>query len=85
MLTSDKAGGQHTVSSKFQVADVTRALWSVGVICDCGVGVVFKADQAITKQDGTEICVFQRKNGLYVARVKLRNLAFQQGFQRPGK
>ena len=77
MLTLDGLGGEHMVSSKFQVADVTRALWSVGVICDAGLEAKFKAEYAVVcKPDGTPVCHFERKKGLYVTTVKVRNPLF---------
>ena len=92
MLTCDKRGGLHAVHTKFQVADVTRALWSVGVICDAGLKVTFDKDTASVRDaKGVELCHFQRKNGLYVATVKLKNPLYvkpaktpEQGFRRQG-
>ena len=91
LLTPDRHGSLHAVSSTFQVADVTRALWSVGLICDSGLKVDFTADHAYVKdQEGREVCHFTRKNGLYVAMVKLKNPEFKsikavdQDFQRRG-
>ncbi len=94
MMTTDSNGKQHAVESKFQVADVTRALWSVGVICDSGLKVLFDADHAtVHDRKGVELCRFERRQGLYIATVKLKNPAFKQpdatpsksGFQRPGR
>ncbi len=83
-VTKDSNGVAHEVNSKFQVADVTRALWSVGVICDSGLNVKFSKERAVVlDENGVELCMFQRKNGLYVAQVRLRNPLFK-GFQRPG-
>ena len=85
MVTTDGRGGAHEVHSKFQVADVTRALWSVGVICESGLKVAFDEDKAvISTPDGMEVCSFERKNGLYVTQVQLRN-PLHEGFQRQGK
>ena len=84
MMTEDGKGGVHHVASKFQVADVTRALWSVGVICDAGLRATFSAHEAVVhKPDGTPICHFQRTTGLYIAKTRVRNPKFQ-GFRRPG-
>ena len=85
LVTLDSRGGEHNVHSTFQVADVTRALWSVGLICDSGLKVEFGQTMAVIKDaQGVEICVFRRVNGLYVAKAKLRNPLFK-GFQRPGE
>jgi hypothetical protein len=85
MTTLDSRGIEHEISSKFHVADVTRALWSVGVICDAGLEARFKADAAVVcKPDGTPVCHFVRKKGLYVTKVKVKNPLFE-GFQRQAR
>jgi hypothetical protein len=67
---------------------VTRALWSVGLICDSGLNAIFKATHAVVQdKGGREVCYFERKHGLYVTTVKLLNPLYQesnQGFQRQG-
>ena len=96
LMTVDMKGGKHAVQSNFQIADVTRALWSVGLICDAGLRVEFKAESAsVLDTTGKELCHFERKQGLYIAQVKLENPAYraaarpaepaEQGFQRPGR
>ena len=88
-LTFDASGGEHAVNSNFQVADVTRALWSVGVICDAGLKVTFGATSASVRDStGRELCHFERRQGLYIAKVKLENPLYkadEQGFQRQGR
>ena len=65
MVTSDGRGGAHDVHSKFQAAGVTRALWSVGVICESGLKVAFDETKAVVSTpEGKEVCAFERKNGL---------------------
>ena len=78
--------GEHgSVGIRWQVADVTRALWSVGLICDSGLKVQFGPKSAvITDASGVELCTFERRSGLYVARLKLPNTLLK-GFQRPGQ
>ena len=75
--------------SVFQVAEVTRPLWSVGKICDQGFEARFtKTKATILDEQGREVLSFERRNGLYVARVKLRNPRFAaqpEGFGRPGQ
>ena len=70
------------------MADVTRALWSVGLICDSGLNAIFYATHAVVRdKDGREVCYFERKHGLYVTTVKLLNPLHtenSQGFQRQG-
>ena len=73
MMSTDSKGGVHEIHSKFQVADVTRALWSVALICDSGLKVDFATDHAVIKdKSGKELCVFERRGGLYVAQMKLK-------------
>ena len=85
MIAVDSTGEQHQISSRFEAADVTRALWSVGLICDSGLGVQFSSDKAIVSDKaGNEICVFHRSNGLYVAEVQVEN-PMGESFHRPGK
>ena len=75
----------HNISSKFEAADVTRALWSVGLICDAGSDVKFNKNKAsVMNSSGVELCAFNRENGLYVANVKVRNPKHPD-FQRPGR
>ena len=71
---SDEGIGRD-IQSTFQIAAVTRPLMSVGRICDEGHTVTFDAIMAVVKSaDGSELCRFQRgSNGLYVAKLKLRN------------
>ncbi len=86
MISTDGDGRKHAISSKLHVADVTRALWSVGVICDAGLEAKFKADHAVVqKPDGTPVCHFVRqKGGLYIAKVQVRNPMYE-GFRRPAR
>jgi len=84
MVAKDSHGGVHNISSKFEAADVTRALWSVGLICDAGLDVKFtKTRASVVNPQGVEVCAFHRENGLYVAAVKIRNPKHAD-FQRPG-
>ena len=74
LVSGDSKGIGHEITSKFEVADVTRALWSVGLICDSGLKVSFsKTNAYVHDADGKELCVFVRTNGLYVADVKIEN------------
>lgn len=84
LVTSDAKGRGHAVKANFQIADVTRPLWSVGLICDSGLDVRFRAESAsILNKEGVEICHFERKHGLYIATVQLENPA-HEGFGRLG-
>ena len=83
LITKDSGGVGHAVKANFQIADVTRALWSVGLICDSGLQVTFAAMSAsISDKSGREICHFVRRHGLYIATVQLEN-PMHEGFGRP--
>ena len=72
------------IKTTFQVAKVTRPLWSVGRICDEGFEVKFTNNEAyVLTKEGKEVCKFNRKRGLYVAELRLKS-ASQSGFQRRG-
>ena len=71
----------------FQVAKVIRPLMSVSKICDAGLAVKFTKDLALViDAKDNEVCRFQRRGGLYVASMKMRNPSFkpEQRFTRPG-
>ena len=61
------------IQSKFQVCNVSRPLWSVGKICDVGCTVTFDNRGAHVKHNATgkNLCLFERRGGLYVARLPL--------------
>ena len=85
MVAKDSRGESHNIQSRFEVADVTRALWSVGLICDNGLDVKFSAQRALVLDAaGNELCEFQRVNGLYIADVMIEN-PMHSDFQRPGR
>ena len=74
--------GEEYVSC-FQVAAVTRPLWSVGRICDKGYRAVFDDKEAkIIDKKGVTVCLFQRVGGLYLGTMRLRNPHFKD-FRRP--
>ena len=66
--------------STFQVCETNRPLWSVGKICDSGHKVFFTATGAeiIHEKTGKTHIKFERKNGLYVAGLKLANPSFRR-------
>ena len=86
-MTLELQSGDAAISSKFQVAKISRPLWSVGKICDAGYKVVFDARQGAIyhKQSGSQVGVFERKGGLYVSDMKLRNPSYvaKGGKQQP--
>ena len=80
--------GDKAISSTFQVAEVSRPLYSVSKICDEGCDVHFCASHAwITKGD-VEVARFPREHGLYVAEMLLRppdvDASNASGFARQG-
>jgi len=85
LLSQDSKGKTHNIKTRFEAADVTRALWSVGVLCDAGLDVKFTKEKAVVLDpNGVEVCVAYRKNGLYVSKVKIRNPK-HAGFHRQGQ
>ena len=97
MLLSFESDSGKKIESIFQVCQINRPLWSVGKICDAGCKVVFNSTGAdvIHAESGKTCCSFQRRNGLYVATLNLRNPSRvsravlrevpKQTFTRPGR
>ena len=68
-----RPGETHQFRSTFQSARVTRPLMSVAKICSNGFRCVFDDKQAkIIDKDDQVACVFERKGGLYLSRMKLK-------------
>ncbi len=64
---------------------MTGPLWSVGLICDSGLLVNLNKESAtVSSKEGKVLCYFQRVNGLYIAKVKIKNPKHPD-FRRPGK
>ena len=65
------------IRSTFQVAAVTRPLWSVSCILDTcpeNSEAVFRRHEAVIKDgSGKVVAKFPRKGGLYVGTLMLRN------------
>jgi len=61
--------------SLFQLAPVSRPLYSVGRICDTGAEVSFTKHKATVRKDGRTIAVFERYNGLYLANLEVKGEA----------
>ncbi len=79
--------GEAEVESTFQVAEVSRPLFSVSKVCDAGYDVVFNAKRAkIVNSKGVVVGVFERQGGLYVAKIRVRNPKAKpsEGFGRRG-
>ena len=64
--------GGRNVRSTFQVADVTRALYSVSKICDDGCEVYFTATEAVVTKHGNVVTRFKREGGLYTAEMEIK-------------
>ena len=65
--------GGKTTKSTFQVADVTRALYSVSKICDDGCEVYFTATEAVITKNDVVVTRFVREGGLYVAEMQIKD------------
>jgi len=84
MLAPNEKGSPQSVRAKFQCADVTRALLSVGLVHDAGLDTKFHKEWAkVLDASGKQLMYFARKHGLYIATVKIPNPLFK-GFQRQG-
>jgi len=69
------------IDNVVQVADVTRALHSTGLICDTKKEVLLTETEAVVVPAGTlskfvgslkRVATYKRKGGLYVAKMKIR-------------
>ena len=89
LRSGERARGKGTdIKTVFQIADVKRPLWSVSKICDAGFTVKFTQDRAVVLDKKGKVCVtFERRGGLYVARLMMKNPKFKKNedFHRPGK
>jgi hypothetical protein len=75
--------------STFQVADVTRPLYSVGRMCDAGCTVSFTKDLAVVKKGDQTMVTFKRSGGHYIADLEILDEVADSGgstapFQRQG-
>ena len=62
------------IQTTFQACKVNRPLWSVSKICDGGYEVLFTSSGATIRKPGSRsnICSFEKKNGLYVGAMQLQ-------------
>ena len=79
-----RTGDGQRVASMFQVADVTRPLYSVSKLCDAGYGVSFTKQEGIVSKDGKTIHRFHREGGLYVAEMLIGDDGQDLPFGRQG-
>ena len=70
--------GGKEINTTFQVAKVTRPLWSVARICDAGFKVAFDtAGAEVVSKEGKVVCRFSRVGNLYKARLDLKILCIR--------
>ena len=62
-----KDEGNRPFDTIFQVADVSRPLYSVSRLCDHGCSVTFDANEGRVTKKGQLLARFKRSGGLYVA------------------
>ena len=63
----------HKIRSNFQVAEVSRMLYSVSQCCDTGCEVHFTATEGLVTKQGKTVATFPRRGGLYVMSTKLKS------------
>ena len=81
-------GSNQSLSSVFQVAEITRPLMSVSRICDQDLECLFtKTCAKVLKPNGEVVATFERDGGLYTSRMRLRaprpTAVGPSGFARP--
>jgi hypothetical protein len=64
-------GTESTFDSVFQIASVSRPLYSVSRLCDHGAKVIFDKNEGRVVRNGKVVSRFPRKGGLYVADLDL--------------
>ena len=75
--------GTKTIKSTFQVAGVTRPLWSVGGVRDEGFRATFDDKKAeVVDMNGRLICTFGRQWVLHLSKLKLKNHNPKRSFHR---
>ena len=52
---------------------MTRALYSVSMICDDGCGVYFTATEAVVTKDGKVVTRFGREGGLCCVEMQIKD------------
>ena len=75
----------NSATTTFQVADVTRPLFSVSKICEKGNDVLCGDNMAyVLDKDHNVVAQFGKRNGLYVSTLSVKNPR-HKGFQRQAK
>ena len=83
-MVEPRVGG---IRSVFQVADVTRALYSVSKMCDDGCEVHFNKDKGVVTRNGRHVATFVREGGLYTIEMAIKGDDEEEigsRFTRPG-
>ena len=83
-MVEPRGGG---IRSVFQVADVTRALYSVSKMCDDGCEVHFDKDKGVVTRNGRHVATFIREGGLYTIEMAIKGDDEEEigsRFTRPG-
>ena len=80
------SGSLNDIMSTFQVAKVSRPLWSVGKTCENDMDVLVNQIRAkVLTRGGDTICTFERRiGGLYVAKFRFRRPGTPTPFVRQG-
>ena len=61
------------LQSCFQIAEVTRPLLSVSMVCDQGIECRFtETDARVMDKSGKTLVTFQRQGGLYISKLRLK-------------
>ena len=60
------------INSVFQIARVSRPLYSVSRVCDAGCEVSFNQTEGKVTKNGKVIAVFPRRGGLYVGTLMVK-------------
>jgi len=60
------------INSVFQIAEVSRPLYSVSQICDSGCEVAFNKDEGRVTRGGKLIATFPRRGGLYIGALMVK-------------
>ena len=78
LLVPGEGGQQQELTCDFQVAKVSRPLMSMSRVCDQGLQVLTDAECAkVMDASGRVLAKFERRGGLYVTTVKIRNPRFR--------
>jgi hypothetical protein len=66
-------GSGSRMRSTFQIAEVSRMLYSVSQLCDAGCDVAFNKSEGKVTKNGKLLAKFPRRGGLYVMTTTLKS------------